>query len=108
MIEDMPPSMNGVSMKVLSQLPREESSIELDDRLSGVIDELDHLKKERKRLDDHIAKIQGVIISELNTSDSGSLSDGTLVTYKQTKRKAYTREVPESTFRTLRIKRGKA
>ncbi len=108
MIDDVAPSMLGVSSKVLSMLPRQEIQIELDDRVSRVIDELEHAKSERKRIDEKVKMLQTVIVSELGEADAGSLSDGTLVTYKETKRKAHTREVPESAFRTLRVKKVKA
>ena len=108
MIDDVAPSMVGVSSKVLSMLPRQEIQIELDDRVSRVIDELEYAKSERKRLDEKVKMLQTVIVSELGEADAGSLSDGTLVTYKETKRKAHTREVPESAFRTLRVKKVKA
>ena len=108
MIDGVEPPMRGATLQVLSKLPRSSESIELDDRVSRVIEDLDLAKSHQKESKSEIEKLQTIIVSELGSAESGKLSDGTLVSFKATERKAYTREVAASSFRTLRIKKGKA
>lgn len=108
MTQGNPPPLVNASQRVLNLIPRNESTVQLDDDVNELVDRLEVIKHKVKQLGSERRTLEAAIIEQLGNNDSGALPGGRTVTYYQTERKAYTREVAASTYRTLRVKKGKA
>ena len=64
--------------------------------------EWEQLKKETRELSKRAKEIEITLRAKMQDAELGELSDGTFLTLKTTKRKAYTKVVEASEYRTLR------
>lgn len=92
-------------LDVLKRLRRQpEKTIDLYDDAIQAAAELDAAKATKSAAEKTCEAAQSKLITMLGDAEAGRLSDGRLVTFLQSTRKAYA--VDETTFRTLRIRKA--
>lgn len=93
-------------LSVVKRLRREPSkSIALGEEFAKLIREREALKDTEKELKKSIEENESLILLGLGDAEEAWLPDGSTVSYFESSRKGY--EVKPTTFRTLRIKKGK-
>lgn len=108
MVEGIEPDRSDAPLSLLKKLPRPEgSTIELDDKARAAVLRWEAAKSMAKSTKQDADLCEAEVVALMGDAETGLLPDGSTLTLKETKRKAYTKVVKASSFRTLRHKVSK-
>ena len=113
-ISDNPPPATAADCKFLNTLVPEDPKVfiqmpsvglDLHEELVGVKNEIEKIRAQMDPLEKKKDELEARIKQEMGEATGASLPDGSMYTFKTTRRKGF--EVKPAEFRTLRFKKGK-